>query len=69
MVDLVLTNIPIYLFSFYKDPKAIIKEIMMSQCVFHQGGLKEKKKLIWISWSKICMSKEEEASSQEFWKI
>lgn len=59
MLNVVLNNIHIYFFSFYKTRKAILEEIMKLQRAFLWGGSGEVRKINWVSWDIIHMAKEE----------
>lgn len=48
-----------FLFSFYKDPKVIVNKIFRIQITILQCGRKYSKKVIWIRWDYIYLSKEE----------
>ncbi|XP_058732573.1 uncharacterized protein LOC131604102 [Vicia villosa] len=57
LLNVTLENILIFLFSFHKAPKCIIKEIIIIQKSFLSGGLEDVKKISWLKWSKVCLSK------------
>lgn len=59
MINFVLNSLPIYLFSFYKAPKVVLVEIEKIQRAFLWGGTREKRKVNWVSWSKVCRHKKE----------
>lgn len=59
VLNSVVSNILIFLFSFYTAPKVIINEIIMLQRVFLWGGIEDNKKINWVSWDKICRLKKE----------
>lgn len=45
LINVVLTNIPIYLFSFYRAPKAIIQKIIIIQRFFLSEGEEKQRNL------------------------
>ncbi|CAK8572080.1 unnamed protein product [Lathyrus sativus] len=57
LLNLVLANLPIYPFSFFKAPKSIITQIIRIQreCLWGEG--EDRRKLCWISWANLCRSK------------
>lgn len=55
MLNAVLSNLPLYSFSFYKVSKVIIKEMIRMQRDFLWGGVEGRKKNSWISWDNICI--------------
>lgn len=59
LLNSILSNILIFFFSFYKTPKVIVKEIIMLQRVFLWGGGEENQEVNWVSWTKVCTSKED----------
>ncbi|XP_058750550.1 uncharacterized protein LOC131623553 [Vicia villosa] len=48
LLNSILSSILIFMFSFYKAPKAIIKEIILLQRSFLWGGDEVKKNICWI---------------------
>lgn len=58
LINSVLASLPLFLFSFYKAPKKVIEEIIKLQRRFLWGGDGENKKMAWVSWDTICISKE-----------
>lgn len=53
LLNLVLTTIPIYLFSFYKAPKAISFNIKNVQRDFLWWRHEEKRRINWVCWAKV----------------
>lgn len=53
LLNALLYNILVFIFSFHKAQKCIIKEIISIQKYFLWGGFDEEKKIRWISWSKV----------------
>lgn len=51
----VLGSMDIFLLSFYKAPKFVIKEIEKIQSGFLWGGTEEKRSIHWASWETICL--------------
>jgi hypothetical protein len=60
LIKSVLSSIPVYFLSFFKAPTCIISLIEYTFKAFLWGGSKESRKINWIKWDKICLSKEEE---------
>ncbi|KHN46938.1 Putative ribonuclease H protein, partial [Glycine soja] len=58
LINSVLASLPLFLFSFYKAPKKVIEKIIKLQRRFLWGGDGENKKMAWVSWDTICISKE-----------
>lgn len=58
LINSVLANLPLYYFSFFKAPKKVIREMVQVQRNFLWGGVGEAKKVAWVRWSKLCLSKE-----------
>lgn len=57
LLNVILVNTSIFLFSLYKAPKCIIKEIISIQKSFLCDGFDVDKKISWISWSKVSLPK------------
>jgi hypothetical protein len=55
----VLNSIPIHWLSFYKMPRAIVKEITRLQRNFLWAGTADNHKIPWVRWSQVCKRKEE----------
>lgn len=60
LLNSILSNIPIFLFSFYKAPKVVLKEKIKLQKYFLWGECEESKKVYWVSWDSICLAKEDD---------
>lgn len=58
LINSVLSSLPLYFFSFYKAPKKVINELVRLQKQFLWGGHSERRKIAWVSWEKICLSKD-----------
>lgn len=54
----VLGSLPIYYFSIFKAPKKVIDSLESMRRRFVWGGDMEKKKICWVSWSKVMAPKE-----------
>ncbi|XP_058725920.1 uncharacterized protein LOC131597229 [Vicia villosa] len=52
----ILCSLSIFMFSFYKAPKKVLKEITRLQSNFLWGGAGERKKMHWLSWRTICLT-------------
>ncbi|GAU18465.1 hypothetical protein TSUD_366480 [Trifolium subterraneum] len=58
LLNSVLSSLPLYFFSFYKAPVSVIKELVSIQRTFLWGGGMDNKKVCWVSWDRICGTKE-----------
>ncbi|GAU51623.1 hypothetical protein TSUD_414500 [Trifolium subterraneum] len=58
LINSVLSSIPLYFFSFYKAPRCIVNKLVRIQQNFLWGGGLEDKKLCWIKWEQVCLSKD-----------
>lgn len=54
----VRSNLPVYLLSFFKAPKTVIKACEKIQRTFLWGGDGDKRKVRWVSWDRVCTTKE-----------
>lgn len=59
LINSVLSSLPLYLFSFFKAPKVVIKELTQIQRDFLWGSHEEERKICWVSWEDICKPKKE----------
>ncbi|XP_058776197.1 uncharacterized protein LOC131650508 [Vicia villosa] len=60
LINSVLNNIPIFWLSFFKTPKVVWEEITRIQRSFLWGKPKDdKRRMAWVSWDKVCLSKED----------
>lgn len=57
LINSVLNSLPVYLFSFYRAPKGVIRKLVSIQRNFLWGGGEEAKKICWVAWRKICLPK------------
>jgi hypothetical protein len=57
LINSVLASIPLYFFSFFKAPCCVLKQLVRIQRNFLWGEDIEDKKLCWIKWDQICLSK------------
>jgi hypothetical protein len=48
----------LFLFSFFKAPIGVIKELVNIQRRFLWGGGSDSKKMCWVSWDRICQPKD-----------
>nr|KYP61675.1 Transposon TX1 uncharacterized [Cajanus cajan] len=55
----VLSALPTYFLSFYKAPTGILSRIESIFKSFLWGGKKDHRKIHWLSWERVCRSKEE----------
>ncbi|GAU19481.1 hypothetical protein TSUD_77250 [Trifolium subterraneum] len=54
----VLQSLPVYALSFFKAPTGIISSIESIFIKFFWGGCEDSRKIPWVSWKSICLSKE-----------
>jgi hypothetical protein len=54
----VLTSLPVYALSFFKAPSGIISSIESLLNNFFWGGGEDRRKIAWVRWQEVCMSKE-----------
>jgi len=54
----VLTSLPVYALSFFKAPSGIISSLESMFNNFFWGGSEDNRKISWIAWSSVCLSKE-----------
>lgn len=59
LLNSTLNNIPLYMISFFKAPKVVLKTIVSFQARFLCHGVNDKKGISWISLSIVCKSKKE----------
>lgn len=57
LLNSVLNSIPLFTFSFYKLPKKVIQEIIKIQRKFLWNSQENLRRINWVAWSSICMSK------------
>jgi len=58
LIKFVLSSLPVYALSFFKAPSGIISSI---ESMFNKnfwGGSEDHRKISWVSWNSICVSKE-----------
>jgi len=58
LIQSVLTSIPIYFFSFFRVPKAVVDRLVRIQRQFLWGGGPDQNKMAWIRWDIVCLPKE-----------
>ncbi|XP_058757953.1 uncharacterized protein LOC131631189 [Vicia villosa] len=58
LINAALNAIPSFMFSFYKAPRKVIKEIRGITSNFLWGGCKKKKCIHWVDWETVCKSKD-----------
>jgi len=58
LLKYVLSSLPVYFLSFFKAPAGIISLIESIFKRFFWGGSEDSKKIAWIKWDDICVSKE-----------
>ena len=58
LIKSALNSIPIYFLSFFRIPKKAVDKLVKLQRCFLWGGGVEQKKIAWISWELVCLSKE-----------
>lgn len=54
----VLSSLPVYALSFFRAPAGIISSIESILINFFWGGGEDNRKIAWVDWNSICMSKE-----------
>ncbi|KAL5170281.1 putative ribonuclease H protein [Glycine soja] len=59
LINYVLTALPIYTLSFFKLPRRIALKLVSLQRNFLWGGVQGHKKIPWVKWEVVCLSKEE----------
>lgn len=59
LINSVLNSLPIYFMSFYKAPKKVINKIVSIQRNFLWGGSLGVRKIAWVKWERVCLSKKE----------
>ena len=57
LINSVLASLPLYLFSMFKAPKKVLRELEKIQRNFLWGGNEEQKKISWVKWSQVCKPK------------
>jgi len=53
----VLTSLPVYALSFFKAPSGIISTLESMFIKKNLGGCEDNRKISWIAWSSVCLSK------------
>ncbi|GKV16926.1 hypothetical protein SLEP1_g27494 [Rubroshorea leprosula] len=59
LINSVLSNLPVFLMSVYLIPKGILYSIDKICRSFLWGGGREKRKINWVNWVKVCKKREE----------
>jgi hypothetical protein len=59
LINSVLSNLPLYFFSFFKAPSCVIKQLVKLQRNFLWGGGLGERRLCWVKWDQICLPKEQ----------
>ena len=55
-----MSSVPIYFLSFFKVPTGIISSIeSLFNFFFWEGGCEDIRKIAWVDWNIVCLSKEE----------
>lgn len=54
LINSVLTLLPIFFLSFFRDPKGILRSATRIMKNFLWGGSKSASKIAWIKWDKVC---------------
>ena len=57
LLNSVLTAFPIYLLSFFRNPKKVVQKIVSIQTNFLWGGHLEANKIPWVKWDTVCLPK------------
>ncbi|GKU89787.1 hypothetical protein SLEP1_g3881 [Rubroshorea leprosula] len=58
LLNSVLSSLPMYLMSAYKIPKGIFSSLDKIHMNFLWGGMRERKKISWVNWERVCRKKE-----------
>jgi hypothetical protein len=58
LIKSILSSLPLYFFSFFKDPVYVLKELVSiySKKILVGGSL-DSSKMCWVSWDRICQPK------------
>lgn len=59
LIKSVLSSIPLFFLSFFKAPLGVVKSCHRLMKKNLWGGSEDRAKIVWVSWEKICMAKEE----------
>ena len=59
LINLVLSSLPLYFFSFYKALSKVILELVKIQRRFILQGWSESQKISWVSWEQVSRHKSE----------
>lgn len=59
LLKYVLSSIPVYFLSFFRAPTGIISSIESLFKNFFWGGGEDIKKIAWVNWNSVCLTKEE----------
>lgn len=57
LIDSILNSLLLYLLSFYRASRKVVKTLQAIQRRFLWGGCDEVKKVCWVSWRKVCLPK------------
>jgi hypothetical protein len=58
LLKYVLSSLPVYALSFFKTPSGIISALESLFIIFFWGGCENNRKISWVAWNDICVSKE-----------
>lgn len=59
LIKVIAAVLPVHAMSVYKIPKAIISSLQNIMASFWWSNVEHKKKIHWLSWDKLCLSKQE----------
>jgi len=57
LLKYVMSSLPVYALSFFRAPAGIIFSIEFILINFLWGGGEDHRKIAWVDWKSICMSK------------
>ena len=58
LIKVVAQAVPTYTMSYFKLPNALCDELMSMVCQFWWGQKREERKMVWLSWEKLCKPKD-----------
>ena len=58
LINVVLTALPIYFFSFFRAPNNVVQKLVNIQRKFLWGEGSEQRRIAWVKWKTVCLPKE-----------